>query len=225
MVCKTWGKGSCGNSPTQDQRKEPKSENNFKKKEKAISLCPNQLNHTIKGASSIGNSTYCELTTDCTYTHTLRLEPVCALIFLTGRGRLETTFFFFFLILFGLCCVVCGISVSQLGTEPRSLQWKYWILTTGPPGNSLDSCLDWNKTWARHHFNLLCHCSCFPPTLMPRPSHLQTDALWLGGSQDTWTLETCCWVPKKDCRKLGNHWTTTTRSINEAQIMGLDKKK
>ena len=69
MVCKTRGKGSYGNSPTQDQRKEPKPENNFKKKEKAISLCPNQLNHTIKGASSIGNSTYCELTTEL-YTHT-----------------------------------------------------------------------------------------------------------------------------------------------------------
>ena len=97
MVCKTRGKGSYGNSPTQDQRKEPKPENNFKKKEKAISLCPNQLNHTIKGASSIGNSTYCELTTELyththTHTHTLSLEPVWALIFLTGRGGLDTTF-------------------------------------------------------------------------------------------------------------------------------------
>ena len=158
MVCKTRGKGSYGNSPTQDQRKEPKPENNFKKKEKAISLCPNQLNHTIKGASSIGNSTYCELTTELyththTHTHTLSLEPVWALIFLTGRGGLDTTFKK--KNLFWLCCVVCEISVSWRGTEPRSLQWKHRILTTGPPGNSLDTCLNLNKTWAQHHFNLL----------------------------------------------------------------------
>ena len=57
--------------------------------------------------------------------------------------------------LFWLCCVVCEISVSWRGTEPRSLQWKHRILTTGPPGNSLDTCLNLNKTWAQHHFNLL----------------------------------------------------------------------
>ena len=30
----------------------------------------------------------------------------------------------------------CGIWVPRLGMKPVSLQWKYIILTTGPPGNS-----------------------------------------------------------------------------------------
>ena len=30
----------------------------------------------------------------------------------------------------------CEISVSWPGTEPRPRQWKHWILTTRPPGNS-----------------------------------------------------------------------------------------
>ena len=39
------------------------------------------------------------------------------------------------------CCVqwldVCGISVPRPGVEPRLCQWKHWILTARPPGNSL----------------------------------------------------------------------------------------
>ena len=47
------------------------------------------------------------------------------------------------------CCVfclfgffghaVCGILVPQSGVEPIPLQWKHGVLTTGPPGNSLES--------------------------------------------------------------------------------------
>ena len=32
-----------------------------------------------------------------------------------------------------------GIFVPRLGIEPVPLQWKHEILTTGPPGESLDS--------------------------------------------------------------------------------------
>ena len=33
--------------------------------------------------------------------------------------------------------MVCGILVSWPGMEPRSRQWRYQVLTTGPPENSL----------------------------------------------------------------------------------------
>ena len=56
-----------------------------------------------------------------------------------------TYFYFFFnwsltdlqcyLFLFWLCHVACGL-VPQLGIEPRSQDWKRWVLTTGLPGNS-----------------------------------------------------------------------------------------
>ena len=32
--------------------------------------------------------------------------------------------------------MACGISVPRPGIELRPWQWKCWILTTGPPGNS-----------------------------------------------------------------------------------------
>ena len=33
--------------------------------------------------------------------------------------------------------MACRILVPQPGTDPRSWQWKHWVLTTEPPGNSL----------------------------------------------------------------------------------------
>ena len=44
-------------------------------------------------------------------------------------------FFYFF---FSWLCHVAGmILVPSQGIEPGSWQWKYWVLTPGPPGNSL----------------------------------------------------------------------------------------
>lgn len=51
----------------------------LKTKKKQLALCPNQPNHTIKGASSTGNSTYSELMTElCAQTHTPHPEPIRA---------------------------------------------------------------------------------------------------------------------------------------------------
>ena len=47
---------------------------------------------------------------------------------------LSAFWFFFF---FWPCCLACGISVPRPRIEPRLQQWKRWILTTRPPGNSL----------------------------------------------------------------------------------------
>ena len=44
--------------------------------------------------------------------------------------RCETEFFFFF---FWLCCMASGILVPQSGIKLGPWQWKYWVLTTGPP--------------------------------------------------------------------------------------------
>lgn len=49
MVCKTRFRGSCGNSPAQDQRSELKPcRNNFKNKEKAISPGPQPTTTQLK---------------------------------------------------------------------------------------------------------------------------------------------------------------------------------
>ena len=47
------------------------------------------------------------------------------------------TVLFFFLLLLLFIAMACGILVSQPGIKPRQQQWKCWVLTTGPPGNSL----------------------------------------------------------------------------------------
>ena len=48
--------------------------------------------------------------------------------------------------------MLCGILVPWRGMEPRSLQWKRWILTTGPPGKSPTLYL---QTTEKGHFSLL----------------------------------------------------------------------
>ena len=40
---------------------------------------------------------------------------------------------------FWLCHLACKILVPQPGIEPEPWQWKCWVLTPGPPGNSLES--------------------------------------------------------------------------------------
>ena len=42
---------------------------------------------------------------------------------------------------FWLCCAACEILVPWLGIELRSQQWERQVLTTAPPGNSLQ------KSW------------------------------------------------------------------------------
>lgn len=37
---------------------------------------------------------------------------------------------------FWLCCVACGILVSQPGTKPGPRWWEHKVLTTGPLGNT-----------------------------------------------------------------------------------------
>ena len=43
---------------------------------------------------------------------------------------------FLFLCLFWPHRAACGILVPRPGMEPAALQWKRWVLTTGPPGKS-----------------------------------------------------------------------------------------
>ena len=50
-----------------------------------------------------------------------------------GLNEKQAFLFFFF---FWPCHVVCGILVPWPGIEPGPQQWKHWVLTTGPPGNS-----------------------------------------------------------------------------------------
>ena len=45
-------------------------------------------------------------------------------------------YFLFFIFYFWPHSTACGISVPWPGIEPRPQQWKHWILTTRPPGNS-----------------------------------------------------------------------------------------
>ena len=49
------------------------------------------------------------------------------------------------------CCMACGIIVLQPGIEPGPRQWKQWVLTTGPPGNSPLSLLLSPSSQAQHN--------------------------------------------------------------------------
>lgn len=42
-----------------------------------------------------------------------------------------------FVVVFWLRCMVCGMSLSQAGTEHGPWQWKHGLLITRPPGNSV----------------------------------------------------------------------------------------
>ena len=70
--------------------------------------------------------------------------------FLAPRGRhpintVECGGFLFF-VFYWPWQVACGISVFHPGIEPEPLQWKHWILTTRPPGNS-QYCFNENYKW------------------------------------------------------------------------------
>ena len=43
---------------------------------------------------------------------------------------------------FSLHRIICRILIPQPGMEPRSQQWKRWVLTTGLPGDSQGWCLN-----------------------------------------------------------------------------------
>ena len=56
------------------------------------------------------------------------------------------SFYFFFLsFFFWPRRAACRILVLQPGIEPRPLQWKCQVLTTGPPGNSQEAVSIWGK--------------------------------------------------------------------------------
>ena len=71
---------------------------------------------------------------------------ICPVVGLLGHMVIlffkKTFIFYFYLFIYWLHHVPYGISVSQPGIEPGPRQWKPWILTTKPPGNS-------------HYFNYL----------------------------------------------------------------------
>ena len=56
-------------------------------------------------------------------------------IFLSFKILLLLYYYYYY---FWLYCVACGILVPRLGIEPWPQQWKHWVLTTGPLGNSLN---------------------------------------------------------------------------------------
>ena len=64
-----------------------------------------------------------------------RCQPLILIAFASLSFFLSFFFFFFF---FWLRHVTRGILVPWPWTEPRPRQWKRWVLTTGPPGNSLN---------------------------------------------------------------------------------------
>ena len=69
------------------------------------------------------------------------------------RAKWTLSFYFFFkplififnflIFIFWPCLMACGILVPQPEIEPGHQQWKCWALTTRPPANSLNFCLDW----------------------------------------------------------------------------------
>ena len=60
---------------------------------------------------------------------------------------LESSFTFFFSFLCWPRCTACRILVPPPETEPGPQQWKYRVLTTGLPGNSLGR--SFKLTWKR----------------------------------------------------------------------------
>ena len=51
-----------------------------------------------------------------------------------SHGHKMLLHFWFYYYCFGLHCMTCRILVSCAGTDPRSRQWKHWVLTTGLSG-------------------------------------------------------------------------------------------
>lgn len=112
---------------------------------------------------------------------------------------------------------------------PESHPWPH-VPHQGGSGaiwcGGLDTCLDWIKKWTRHHFDISLP---WPPL----SSHPDSKTFWLADRCHTMrrfkahvsTWEHAVGFPRR-VWKLGNYWTNTiSRSINEAQIMRLDKKK
>ena len=56
--------------------------------------------------------------------------------FFTDWATVEAVFFLFFCVVFFLACAKRTL-VTWSGVEPRTPEMKAWVLTTGPPGNSL----------------------------------------------------------------------------------------
>ena len=56
-------------------------------------------------------------------------------LFLDGPDLSKPRGLFLFCFVF-MCQVACRILAPWPGIKPRSQQWKHWVLTTGPPGNS-----------------------------------------------------------------------------------------
>ena len=52
--------------------------------------------------------------------------------------------FFYFL----RSCAACRTLVPQPGIKSRPRQWQHWVLTTGPPGNSLGNGFKITKYWS-----------------------------------------------------------------------------
>ena len=59
----------------------------------------------------------------------MMMSTVCGWVSFNGFGKFSTIFFF------GCSEWLVG-SYLQPGLEPGPRQWKHWVLTTGPPGNS-----------------------------------------------------------------------------------------
>ena len=58
-------------------------------------------------------------------------------------------FFFRFIFYFLRSCAACRTLASQPGIKSRPQQWHHWVLTTGPPGNSLGNDLKITKYWSK----------------------------------------------------------------------------
>ena len=63
------------------------------------------------------------------------MSPTLAGGFFTTSATWEAQIFLFF---FGCATIVCGILVPQPSIESRSIAVKIQLLTTGPPGDSLE---------------------------------------------------------------------------------------
>ena len=74
--------------------------------------------------------------------------PLCILVYFEWLCFLFVFLFFVFLAVPRGLQVACGILVPGPGVEPGSQEWKRQVLTTGPPGNSLE--------WLM--FSFLCVC-------------------------------------------------------------------
>ena len=95
---------------------------------------------------------------------------------------------------FGFGCEVCGILVSQPGTEPPAPASEGKVLTTGPQGKSPVVCSEVRKCGSSNLF----FCRSVLAIWSPLQSHINLMSGFSTVGKGWWTFQRLCWI----CRLL-----------------------